>query len=175
MRPYLPRFRFLLDDLACVDEQALRARPLTPQARVTLLLLKIAAGNPRIADELRKWVDDLRAILHDSGGIEDFVTLLTYIESVGEAPTGELQDLFAQLGPEAEEAYVTTAEMLRAEGRSEGAAAAKADSVLTVLAARGITVPGAARVRITQCADLDQLDTWVRKAATATSAEDLFA
>lgn len=170
-RQYLPRFRFLLDDLARVDEQALRARPLTPQARMTLLLLKIAAGNSRIADELRKWVDDLREILHDSGGIEDFVALLTYIESVGEAPTGELQDLFAQLGPEAEEAYVTTAEMLR----SEGAAAAKAESVLTVLEARGITVPEAARARITRCTDLDQLETWVRRAVTVTSTEELLA
>ncbi len=170
-RQYLPRFRFLLDDLARVDEQILRARPLTPQARMTLLLLKIAAGNPRIADELRKWVDDLREILQDSDGIEDFVALLTYIESVGEAPTGELQDLFAQLGPEAEEAYVTTAEMLR----SEGAAAAKAESVLTVLEARAITVPESARARITRCTDLDQLETWVRKAVTVTSTEELFA
>ncbi|MFB9728096.1 Rpn family recombination-promoting nuclease/putative transposase [Haloechinothrix salitolerans] len=178
-RQYLPRFRFLLDDLARVDEQALRARPLTPQARMTLLLLKIAAGNPRIADELRKWIDDLREILHNSGGIEDFVALLTYIESVGEAPTGELHDLFAQLGPEAEEAYVTTAEVLRSEGRTEGrtegAVAAKAESVLTVLGARGITVSEAARARITQCTDLAQLETWVRQAVTVTSADDLFA
>ena len=39
--------------------------------------------------------------------------LLTYIELVSDAPVGELRDLAASLGPDAE-AYVTTAEMLRA-------------------------------------------------------------
>lgn len=39
---YLPRFTFLLDDLAVVDEDALRARTMTPQARLTLMLLKAA-------------------------------------------------------------------------------------------------------------------------------------
>jgi putative YhgA-like transposase len=96
---FLPRFRFLLDDLARLDEQALRARPLTPPARITLLLLRYAAGNSRLAGYLRRWADDLRAILDQPGGIEDFVALLTYIEIVGEAPTDELHKLFAQLSP----------------------------------------------------------------------------
>ncbi|MBO0870612.1 MAG: hypothetical protein J2P15_18815, partial [Micromonosporaceae bacterium] len=61
--------RFLLDDLTRLDEQALRARPLTPPVRMTLLLLKIAAGNARLAEDLRKWSDDLRAILVRPGGV----------------------------------------------------------------------------------------------------------
>lgn len=56
------------------------------------------------------------------------------------------------------------------QGRAEGEAAA----VLAVLAARGIDVPEPARARITGCTDLDQLDAWVRAAATADSIEDLF-
>lgn len=43
-----------------------------------------------------------------------------------------------------------------------------------LLAARGIEVPDDARTRITECTDLDQLDGWVRRAATATSITDLF-
>ena len=39
--------------------------------------------------------------------------MLTYIELVSDAPASELRDLAASLGPDAEEAYVTTAEMLR--------------------------------------------------------------
>lgn len=64
----LPRFRFLLDDLTRVDQQDLRDRPLTPSARITLLLLKIAAGNPRLADELHSWIEDLGAILKPQMG-----------------------------------------------------------------------------------------------------------
>ena len=43
-----------------------------------------------------------------------------------------------------------------------------------VLDARDIDVPVDARARITGCTDLDQLETWVRRAAIATSVNDLF-
>ena len=48
---------------------------------------------------------------------------MRYIELVAEADTrDQLHDLITALGPEAEEAYMTLAEMLRAEGRLEGRA-----------------------------------------------------
>ncbi|MFC7479935.1 hypothetical protein ACFQX7_07655 [Luedemannella flava] len=47
--------------------------------------------------------------------------------------------------------------------------------MLAVLEARGIDVPATARDRIADCTDLDQLDTWIRRAATATTADELFA
>jgi hypothetical protein len=56
------------------------------------------------------------------------------------------------------------------QGRAEGEAAA----VLTVLDARGIEVPADARARITSCTDLDQLDSWLRRAATANLIDELF-
>ena len=132
VREHLPRLRFILDDLTRVDEQALRARPLTPPARVTLLLLKIATGNPRLTDDLRRWADDLRAVLDRPGGVEQFAALLRYIELVGEAPADELHKLVATLGPEAEEAYMTTAEMLRAEGEVRGEARGRAEGEAAV-------------------------------------------
>lgn len=63
----------------------------------------------------------------------------------------------------------------RAEGRVEGRAEGEAAAVLTVLNARGIAVPEDAHARITECKDLDQLDTWIRRAATADTIDDLFA
>ena len=53
-----------------------------------------------------------------SGG-EAFIAILTNIELVSEAPASEPRDLAVSLGPDAENAYVTTAEMLRTEGRTE--------------------------------------------------------
>lgn len=46
--------------------------------------------------------------------------------------------------------------------------------MFAVLDARGIEVSEAARTRITDCTDLDQLDIWVRRAATAEKVDDLF-
>jgi hypothetical protein len=98
---YLPRLEFLLDDLAGLDGRQLRDRDLTPSALITLLLLKTAAGNPRIPAELRPWAAQLRAVLDQPGGSEAFIALLTYIELVSEAPASELRDLAASLGPDA--------------------------------------------------------------------------
>ena len=46
--------------------------------------------------------------------------------------------------------------------------------MLAVLEARGIDGPDEARTRIVECTDLEQLDTWVRRAATAESIDDPF-
>jgi len=119
MQAWLPRFGFLLDDLTRVGEDQLLARNLTPAALVTLRLLQAAPGNPQITVELRRWSAQLRAVLDQPRGGEAFTALLTYIELVSETPAGELRDLAASLGPDAEEAYVTTAQMLRAEERAE--------------------------------------------------------
>jgi hypothetical protein len=62
------------------------------------------------------------------------------------------------------------ARKLLAQGKAEG----KAADVLMVLDARGIEVPDEIRARVTDCADLDQLDRWLRRAVTAASAHDLF-
>ncbi|WP_280426045.1 Rpn family recombination-promoting nuclease/putative transposase [Nocardia carnea] len=60
--PYLPRFRFLLDDIAALDPAALRERDLTPAAGVLLVLQRIAPENPALGHDMRDWLDDLRAL-----------------------------------------------------------------------------------------------------------------
>lgn len=175
-REHLPRFRFVLDDLTRVDEQALRARPLTAPARIALLLLKIAAGNPRLADDLQGWADDLRAILDRPGGVEQFVALVSYIELVGEAPTDQLHDLIATLGPEAEEAYMTTAEMLRAEGeargRAEGEARGRAGALVQLLTLKLGPLPQTALDTV-YAASTDQLETWTARVLSAATLDDV--
>lgn len=66
------------------------------------------------------------------------------------------------------------ARKLLAQGNAEGKAEGRASDVLMVLDARGIEVPEEVRARIAGCADLEQLDRWLRRAATAGSAQDLF-
>lgn len=171
---FLPAFRFLLDDLACVDEQALRVRPLTPPVRVTLLLLKIAAGNPRLVEDLQPWVEELQAVVGRRGGQEEFQALLRYIQVVGEAPVDQLHKLVTQLGPEAEEAYVTTAEMLRAEGEARGEARGRAAILVELLTFKFGPLPPATTQAI-HAASVEQLRTWVTRVLTAESLDQVFA
>ena len=60
------------------------------------------------------------------------------------------------------------------QGREEGRAEGEAKALLGFLGARGIVVPDDARERIMRCTDLDQLETWVRRAVTVSTVEDLF-
>jgi len=62
-----------------------------------------------------------------------------------------------------------------AQGKAEGKAEGEAAAVIGFLEARGVPVSPAARDRIAQCSDLDQLGRWIRLAATVNSADDLFA
>jgi hypothetical protein len=93
---------------------------------------------------------------------------------VSEARAGELRDLAASLGPDAEEAYVTTADMLRAEGEARGKARSKAEDILVVFEQRDIDVDDKSRELIASCWDLDTLNGWFRRAFKVGKASDLF-
>lgn len=60
-----------------------------------------------------------------------------------------------------------------AEGRAEGRAAGKAETLLRILARRGVIVPDEARERIMACTDVVALDDWIDKALDATSVEQV--
>jgi hypothetical protein len=62
----------------------------------------------------------------------------------------------------------------RAEGRTEGLTEGEVRALLAILNARGIPVSDDVHARIAACTDLDHLDTWVRRASTATTIQDLF-
>ncbi|NOT63531.1 MAG: Rpn family recombination-promoting nuclease/putative transposase [Acidobacteria bacterium] len=62
-----------------------------------------------------------------------------------------------------------------AQGETAGLTAAKTAAVLAILAARGVGMSEADRARIAACTDVATLDRWIRRAATATASEELFA
>lgn len=125
---------------------------------MVLVLLKIAAGNQTLATDLHRWVDQLHAVLDRSGGVQDFTSLLRYIEHVGEAPADQLQDLVNRLGPQAQEAFMTTAEMLRAEGRAE--------ALVQLLTLKFGPLPPDT-LKLVHTATIDQIETWTARLLTA--------
>ena len=62
----------------------------------------------------------------------------------------------------------------REEGREEGRGAGIAESILALLAGRGLAVPPAVSERISACRDLNQLKTWLLAAARVSDAARLF-
>ncbi|WP_437085587.1 hypothetical protein [Streptomyces sp. enrichment culture] len=62
---------------------------------------------------------------------------------------------------------------VRAEARAEGETQQAVKNVLDVLAQRGIDVPPEARERITHCGDPELLHTWLLRAVTAASLDEV--
>jgi hypothetical protein len=59
-------------------------------------------------------------------------------------------------------------------GREEGEAAGQAKALLAVLESRGMRISQKARTRILACTDIEQIDAWLRKAASVASVDELF-
>jgi hypothetical protein len=129
-----------------------------------------ARSNPAITADLRRWAAQWRAVLDQPGGRETFIALLTYIKRVGETPADDLRDFAASLGPDAQEAYVTTAEMPEARGEARRAA----EDILVVFEQRGINVDDKSRQLIESCTNLGTLNGWFRRAFKVDKASDLF-
>jgi hypothetical protein len=62
---------------------------------------------------------------------------------------------------------------LYAEAETRGRLKSTKKAVLLVLGAREVLVPEAIREQILACTDLDQLNTWLKRAVTAITAEEV--
>ncbi|WP_162795622.1 hypothetical protein [Nonomuraea lactucae] len=128
-------------------------------------LVKTFIDRPQLAVE----------ILRDLMGVDLPDTPLIHVTSMKEIMTSTdwpIQDpFFRHLHDRGLEAGLVEGEP---KGRAEGKAEEAARSVLLVLAARGFDVPDDTRARITTCTDLTQLETWLTRAATAQTLQNLF-
>jgi hypothetical protein len=106
---------------------------------------------------------------------EDAQTYTHMVVALASLPTRKLLEkiMTATNAPFSEYAQFVFPETF-AKGEAKGKAKGKAESVLTVLDARGIAISDDARERITSCTDVEQLDAWIRHAATASRIEELF-
>ncbi|PKW07945.1 hypothetical protein BX260_3127 [Streptomyces sp. 5112.2] len=60
------------------------------------------------------------------------------------------------------------------QGLEQGHIQTRREMTLRILERRAIPAPDAVRERVETCTDLDQLDTWARRAVHATDATELF-
>ncbi|HVW39900.1 MAG TPA: hypothetical protein VHC18_00985 [Amycolatopsis sp.] len=127
----------------------------------------------------------LSAMAHGEGPQRDGVlnALLVGLQTVDDERVTRYYDLVLAVLPEAArrhlEELMTTrtyeyqsdfARKYFGQGRVEG----EATALLDVLAARDITITDNARTRILDCSDPELLRTWIRRAVTATTVDELF-
>lgn len=95
------------------------------------------------------------------------------VEAFYDRPTAHRLTLRNLLQREGYESLDAVRDEGRNEGRDEGRDEGRAQALLMVLDARGVALSGAERARILGCRDTAQLDTWLRRAATAEVAADV--
>ena len=159
----LPRMRFVLDDLTVVDDVTLARRPLTPATRITFVCLRKAPGHPDVTRWLADWIEDLRVLSADSG-VQQLVVVLEYVVSVSKTPVERVVQFAARVGPEAEEAAMTTGAQLIAQGRAKGQAEARVELLVSMLEARFGEVDADSRDRV-QRANAAQITEWSTRLA----------
>jgi len=90
----------------------------------------------------------------------------------------QFRAILRERAPAAESITMTIAEQLLAERKAQGVAEGElhraAASVLTVLEARQLSVTADIRARIEGCQDLEVLQHWLTRAATAASVDGVF-
>lgn len=117
----------------------------------------------------------LGALLSALGTIEEQQAFL-YLELVHVAlPESARRHLEELMSTDTGEELSSLAQWYVKRGETRGKAEGEANAVLAVLEARRIKVPDTTRALIAACQDLVQLDTWVRRAATAATIDELFA
>ncbi|QOR71149.1 Rpn family recombination-promoting nuclease/putative transposase [Ruania alkalisoli] len=170
---FLPRHQFVLQDLTGVEVEALLAAPLTPAARLALAMLRFAPDQQHLAQVLDQFIDDLLILIGKHPADRMFATIMEYAYQVSDTNPEELQTFFHDLGPQAQEAYMSnTLERGVAQGVAKGRAEGAAAMLTRVLAAQfgALTPEQSARI---QAATPDQLDAWVDRFTDATSIDDV--
>ena len=166
--PHVPRFRFLLDDLSSQTDGDLRARTqMTAGGRVAILSLK--HGRDQVAVRIRVLSPDGRA----PAARDVLASVLRYILETSRTEPATLRELLArQVGREAAEEIMTTAEMLRREGEARGEVRGKRGALLLQLRQRFGRLSAAAVARIDN-ASAAELDVWFSRVLTASSLDDV--
>ena len=179
LAPFVPTFRFLLDDVSRLGLSGLRERDLAPAARLVLMLQQIVPGNADVVDDMMKWLaDDLHALEAGPNASRKLQIVISYVTKVADPDPAELVAKMSTIGPRAKEATVTLAERLEARGEARGREAGRTEGgaavLIELMTDRFGTLPETAVERI-ESATLDQLRAWTKRVLDAQSVDEALA
>lgn len=170
LRPHLPAFEVLLDDLVRTDDDQLESTTRRALATVGLLMLKHAAHDPDLRPVVDRLMQHLIEIATSPGGLASIVSTLYYAYENSDLPRGTIEErLKPHLDPAAQEVLMTTAEKLRAEGREEGHNALLAE----VLRRRFGPLPPAVADRIERASPTER-ERWLDRIFVAGRVDEIF-
>jgi len=178
LAPYIPSFQFVLDDLGQVSDIALRTRAMSALGRLALASLKYGRRDEGSMHWLQTWGEVVKDVERAPQGRDALALVMRYLSLVNERvkPLQLQRVLAGPLGSEvAKEIMMTHGEKLIERGRRRGEAKGRAQTLLRLLAQRGLAVSDAQRQHILGCLDLATLDRWADQVLTVSSTDALVA
>jgi predicted transposase/invertase (TIGR01784 family) len=128
----VPGFKLLIDDLAHLTNEDLKARALEAFPKLVLWALRDARNADRLLDNLEHWSDEFDEVLRTGSGIAAVSLILRYVAQVCEhLHYQQFREKIREQLPEAERSAMTMAEELMEMGRAE--VRAEADAALRQL------------------------------------------
>jgi predicted transposase/invertase (TIGR01784 family) len=128
----VPGFQILVDDLAHLSNEQLKARALSAPLKVALWTLRDARNGPRLLSNLEHWVQELEETLRTD--FELMSCILRYVWNVCEdLHYAQFRATLRALLPEAERLAMTIAEELIQQGREEGRTEGRTEGQVSLL------------------------------------------
>lgn len=175
----MPRFQLIVDDIGGQDDEALHRRAMSALGRLALLCFKHARDPDELVSRLGRFIDLMREVWRAPNGRAALAFVVRYIFEIGgEQPVKKLRMLAAKkIGKDAEEAVVSYADQLRAEGMEvglkKGIKTGRRGVLLHQLRIRFGELPEPVAVRVKK-AKTGELERWLERILTAPVLDDVF-
>jgi hypothetical protein len=168
---YLLSSRFVLDDLRITADADIDARPLAPQARLGLVLMKHYRDRD-LAIFIAAHADDVRRLHATEAGRLWLYRLLSYTWHVNRYTDRDslVRHLVPLVGPEIEHTMLTYGQRLEQQGVQKG----QRTALLRQLTRRFGAVPEPVTARVAAATPAD-IERWLDRILDATSLDDVFA
>jgi hypothetical protein len=181
VRPFVPHFRFMIDDLAALTPATLASRSLDALPRLVQLALWASRSFPRLRDAAPYMRPIVGSLVRDERTRELLTQVFLYVLSTGQADVDvrAIRTILLDVaGPQAYEEVMNGAEQLMEIGRAEGFAKGQAEglrtAIVAALSARGMVLSELARARLAGCSEMSTLTQWLTRALTAAAESDIF-
>jgi len=173
IEPYVVDLQFRLIDLTRQDDRELRGWLTTDLGKLVALSLKHGPYDTVLESRLREWVDLLGRVMRAPGGVAGLNVVSRYLLEVNDITADRLRHVLeSALDPEALEAVMTGAERLREEGRAEGEARGRVETLLKLLTLKFGSLDESTTKRL-RGASLAELEQWTERVLSAQSLADV--
>jgi Putative transposase, YhgA-like len=177
-RPFVPHFRFILDDLAALSVETLATRAISSAPRLVQLALWASRSLPRLLSAAPFMHQIMRVLIRDRRMPDLVVQFHRYVLSTAprDVDTQVIRTILLEIaGPEGREDVMNAGEQLRQEGELRGEQKGLRTAITAVMSARQLSLSETGRSRLASCADVATLMRWLARASNATTEAEVFA